>query len=104
VVLGLLAAKAVFVGLVITFAVWSIAAIVIGAAAPSPRAALLTGAVFGFPLTAVFSVFARTGGDSGAVVGAALAAGAVGAVSCLALSGAAFFASSRLRGDRAGGG
>lgn len=98
VALGILAAKALFVGLVITFAVWGVVALVLGALAPSARAALVTGAVFGFPLTSVFSVFARTGGDSSAVVAGALAAGAIGAISCVAIAGAGFVGWSRLRG------
>ena len=97
VVLGLLAAKALFVGIAITFVVWTIAALVLGALAPSGRSALLGGVVFGFPLASVFSVFARTGGDPNAVAAAALAAGVVGAVSCLAISGVGFFGWSRLR-------
>ena len=101
VALGVLAAKVLFVGLVITFVVWGVAALVLGALAPSARAALLTGAVFGFPLTSVFSVFARTGGDSSAVVAGGLGAGTVGAISCLAIAAAGYFGWRRLwRPDR----
>ncbi len=95
---GILAAEALFVGIAVTFAVWGLAALALGAAAPSVRSALVTGAFFGFPLTPVFSVFARTGGDTAAMATGALAAGAVGAVSCLALAAVGFYAWHRVRG------
>ena len=66
--LGILAAEALFVAIGVTFAVWGLAA------------------------------FVRTGGDAAAMTTGALAAGPVGAVSCVALAAVGFYAWHRVRG------
>jgi hypothetical protein len=85
-ILGFVSAKALFVGIAVTFVVWGLAALGIGVLSTKPRAAATNGASFGFPLTSVFAVFAYTGSDPAGAVPSYILAGIVGAISCLALS------------------
>ena len=86
---GILAAEALFVGIAVTFAVWGLAALALGAAAPSVRSALVTGAFFGFALTSVFSAFAdrrrRRRDDDGRARGWSRRRGQLSRFSCCGL-------------------
>ena len=84
--LGFASAKALFLGIMVTFAVWGLAALAIGARSAKATAAAANGALFGFPLTFAFAAFSYTGGDTAGAVPSYLLAGIVGAVACIVLS------------------